>query len=77
MARKIKNAMGDCIKTDIERMGEEWRKEHQIERIGDICERGHSERKVRERKETMETEIIVNSLLTTGMPRKEEQQNVI
>ena len=36
VARKIKNAMGDCIKTDIEIVGEEWRKEHQIERIGDF-----------------------------------------
>ena len=35
--------------------------------------REYSERKVRGRKKTMETDIIVNSPLTKGMPRKEQQ----
>ena len=33
--RKSGTATGDCIKSDLERVGEEWRKEQQIEGIGD------------------------------------------
>ena len=34
-ARKTEIAMGDCITSDPERVGKEWRKEQQIEGIGD------------------------------------------
>ena len=43
----------------------------------ETADRERNDRKVGGRKKAMETEIIVNSPLTTGMPRKEQQQNAI
>ena len=34
-AKKSGTTTGDCIKSDLERVGEEWRKEQQMEGIGD------------------------------------------
>ena len=59
---------GDCIKIDLERVGEEWGNDRYKEL--ETADRERSQRKVRGRKKTMEKEIMVNSPLTTVMPRK-------
>ena len=66
--RKTKIAKGDCIKSDLERVGEEWGNYRQKE--WETPDRESSKRKVRGRKTTMEKESMVNSPLTTVMPRK-------
>ena len=63
-----RNCDGDCIKTDLERVGEEWENDRQEEL--ENADRERSMRKVRGRKQTMEKEIMVNSPLTTVMPTK-------
>ena len=71
--RNIEIAMVECIKEiykDWEKNGE---KEQKIEGIAD---RERNDIKVRGKK-TMETGIMVKSPLTTGMPRKEQQYNLI
>ena len=66
-----KYSIGDCIKNDLETVGEEWKTI--IDRRNwrllteDIA---YSKRKVRGRKNIMEKEIMVNSPLTTLMPGK-------
>ena len=74
-AEEDRHCDGVCIRSDLERMGEEWRKRttgrwKELE----TADKERSERKMRGKKKTMETEIMVNSPLTTGMPRKEKQQ---
>ena len=64
-ARKTEITMGDCVKSDIERVGEEWKNIHKRTAVRD-----RSKRKVRGRKKIMEKETMVNSPLTTVMPRK-------
>ena len=63
--------MGDSITRDLEKVGEEWRKRATYGRNWRL-----TKNVVRGRKKTMETEIIVNSLVTTGVPRKEQQHVV-
>ena len=71
-ARKTEIAMGDCIKWSRKCvMGEEWGKRATDRRNWRLL----TENAVRGRSKTMETEIMINSPLTTVMPRKEEQQN--
>ena len=75
-AKKTEITMWDCIKRDPERVGEESRKRATHRRNWRLL----IENTVRERLEeekTMETEIMVDSCQTTGMPRKEQQQNAI
>ena len=65
--KKTNIAMGNCIKSDLERMvGEEWKNDRYKEL--ETADRERSKRKVRGRKKTMEKEIITS--LTTMMPRK-------
>ena len=62
--RKTEIAMGDCITSDLERVGEEG--------TGD-SDRKRSKRKkikMRGRIDTMEKEIMVNSTPSTVLPRK-------
>ena len=65
--RKTEIATGACIKGDLERMREEWRERTTYRMDGRLP----MENAVRRRK-NMETEIMVNSTLTTVMARKEQ-----
>ena len=62
------------MKRDLETVGDNWRKR---EKKLETANRERSERKVRGRINSKETEIMANSPLTTGMPRKEQQQIAI
>ena len=61
-ARKTEIAMCDCNTSDLQRVGEECRKL-------ETTARERSKRKVRRRKKTMKKDFMVNSPLTTVMPR--------
>ena len=67
---KSEIAMGDCTKKDIER-----HKKNNTQKELVTVDKERSETKVRGRKKD-ETEIMVNSPLTIGMPRKEQQNAV-
>ena len=61
-AKNTEIVMGIALKVT----QKEWQKNEKLE----TADREHSKRKVRGRKKTMEKEIMVNSPLTTVMPRK-------
>ena len=62
-----RNCDRGCIKRDLERLGEEWSKKRRKWRL--LIEKVKTYKWGR--KKTLETEIIVNSFLTTGMPGKQ------
>ena len=55
--RKTEIAMRNCIKSDLERVGEEWKNDREKEL--ETADRERSMKKVRVRKKTMEKEFMV------------------
>ena len=74
-ARKTEIAMGDCVKSDLESVGEEWKKD--IDRRNWRLLKENVVRKSQRKKKDNGKGNNVNSPLTTVMPRKEKKENAI